>query len=212
MKKTIFALLILIIFMTGCSGRTGPINQNYDDIPEEPVANEPVKVQEPMPSSFPKDIGTYTLEEESKKPTKCDTYEKGMTDVEGNVMDIEGQVCTRGTTLRYVDESTDRVVFVHLTQFTEGKDIQQKLFLEIYPQNYPGMIKEIEVENVYTIEKAELFWFTDLEGLDQVLTQEGEREVRADGTSYRYPYTASIDHDVTSYFLKKYPASSTKWN
>jgi len=53
--KTIFTLLILIIFLAGCSSRTTP----------EVI-------------SFPEEIGSYALEDRKDEPTRCEVFEKGM--------------------------------------------------------------------------------------------------------------------------------------
>jgi hypothetical protein len=187
MMKKIFILLALAILIAGCSVNTVPTEKKIE---------------------FAETIGSYTLENNQNRPTECDIFEKDTKDVEGNELGLEGQVCTRTTILRYVDPSTRRVVFVHLNKFMEGKDVMKKLLGEVYPRIMPGVIKNIENTNVYRMEKAELFWFSDSDVFGQVLIQEGEMTKNPDGsTSYDYPYQASMDNSVTQHFLEKYPAS-----
>lgn len=183
--KVIFALLALAVLAAGCA--VGPA-------PSEPM--------------FAEKIGSYTLEDKEITPTDCDIFEKGTKDVEGNVLGIEGQVCTRLTRLEYADNSTGRVVFVWLSRYMEGKDVMKKLLGEAYPRIYPGLVRRIEGTNVYRMENAEIFWFSDSGDFDHVLIQEGEMyRMPNGGASYRYPYLASINNSVAQHFLAKYSAS-----
>jgi len=212
MKRTIFALLILTLFLAGCSGPTQPTYEVYDG-PEASSSNRPIVIDSGTSTSpmevFPKAIGTYTKIEEKNEPVRCQTFEKDTTDVEGNTLGIEGQMCSGATMLRYLDESTNRIMFVRLIKFTEGEELMKNLLMDIYPEVYPGLIEPLEGVNVYRMEKHELFWFTDSKTFDEVSIQYGQRSPRADGgASYSYPYTANLDNEVTQYFIKLYPPTS----
>ena len=186
MKKAIILILVMAFLVAGCNGGDAPGAQT------QPI--------------FPESIGSYSLEESRTEQVRCDMLEKGTKDVEGNELGVEGQVCSRGYILRYVDESTARVMFVHLIQFTEGKGVMKELMLEAYPRIYPGLIENVSGMNVYRLEKHELFWFTPSNEFGEVIIQYGSMQRMPGGTvQYSYPYTATPDNEVTLHFLGKYP-------
>jgi hypothetical protein len=149
--------------------------------------------------SLPNQIGPYFLVEASNEgpnaSPECNQFGDHPDTAWTN---LTGEVCIRGWRINYLDNQTNKGIFVIISQITKGKDIYEKYFdLVAKPVSISG-------SNVMRLEGHELFWFTSGD-YDLIMTQEYTQVPSENGVSYSYG-TATGDNEITRYLLNKYPS------
>lgn len=111
---------------------------------------------------------------------------------------IAGEVCDKGISAEYRDSLSDRVIFIHLTTVTKGKDVFTAFYDKfVKPEN-------LNSYKVFRVENHEIGWFP-LKDFDAVIIQEGRWKAGADGSvTMTYKERATGDNPVTKYFLTKF--------
>ncbi len=180
----------------------GKILGNEEEAGEEEIISQTDILET---SEFPETISDYVLESAEAGQEECTNYEPGMTDVEGNEINVSGEVCSSGTFLTYFNNLNKKTIFVTLGNFSKGKDTFQEVTRAMFPELSP-----VPGTSVYSLEIHELLWFTSQGSeYEQVFILESDRTSNEDGSvSYDYSDSADINNPVTQHFLNEYPAVS----
>ncbi len=155
---------------------------------------------------FPDAIGSFTLygrnPEKIRMTIEC---EKLQDHPDSKGSGLQGEICGRSIIGEYRDSNTNKVVFVHLAQFTSGK--------RVYKEFIEKSVKKdvLNGQNIFRIERPEIGWFP-AQTFGAIITQEGVVKTEADGgenIGYSYTGVATGNNPVLKYFIEKYPPGTS---
>ena len=202
MKKII--IILIVIICVAAAGLVYAQSYGYIDLksftaPGQTSEQKDVAILENLKKLFPETLGTYglygTTPEKIRVGVECNNLQDFL-DTKG--LGIAGKICTKDVSAEYKDSSSNKVVFIHLTQVSEGRDLYQSFIKKHISKDTPNGLP------IFRMEGHEIGWFS-LSGFDVVLTQEGRVKVETNGESYSYTERATGNNSVTQYFMTTFP-------
>lgn len=147
---------------------------------------------------YPTQVSAYSLID-VEEYDECKMIDENTADIPPGFSNF-GEVCTEGLKLQYQTED-DKGIFINLVDIDNGKDIYSEILETMRSEDLGG--------NVFRLEPAELFWFTE-NTFDFILTQEFTIDYGVSQTNYNYIFAEGNDA-VTKWFMDKYPPTSALW-
>ncbi len=178
--------------------------------PSYRAASTTVTVPPPPPpvtntSPFPESLGDYILfrdinGEVQETDERCERIEDS---ADGKALGLKGEYCAKATVAQYRHTGSNKVIFVHLTNITQGLEAYKAILNKITTP------EKLSTHDVFRVEKHEIAWFSPTNTFNLIFTQEGTVSISSPReTNYSYG-KATGDNPVTQFFLKKYPPTMT---